>query len=109
MNPTMQQPARRDSGGLQTGGRENYRATVSLPRPGRAVNRSLLATQAAAAEQRALANAAWHSERAARFLAWCDNQWAAERYQEHVAAAEFQQRLAARHAAVLAALEGGRP
>jgi hypothetical protein len=109
MNPTTQQPAKLDFGGLQIGGRESYQSTASLPRPGRAVNHSLLATQAAAAEQRALANAAWHSERAARYLAWTDNTWATERYQEHVAAAEFQQRLAARHAAVLAALRQVRP
>lgn len=109
MNPTTQQPAKLDLGGLQKGGRESYRTTASLPRHARAVNHSLLATQAAAAEQKALAEAAWHSERAARYLAWCDNAWAAERYQEHVAAAEFQQRLAARHAAVLAALGQVRP
>lgn len=109
MTLTTQQPARRDFGGLQIGGQERYQSRASLPRAGRAVNHGLLATQAAAAEQRALANAAWHKERAAHYLAWTDNTWAAERYQEHVAAAEFQQRLAARHAAVLAALEGGRP
>lgn len=68
---------------------------------------SLLLDQALAAEQRALASAAWHFERAARYLGWAgDNQWAAQRYREHVGEAEFQQRLAARHRQIAASLEG---
>ena len=83
-------------------------ATGSLPRTARAVKSQELAAQAAAAEHKAQALADWHFERANRYLGWSgENPWAAAQYRQHVAAAEFQQRLAARHRAVLAALGGG--
>lgn len=105
------QPTGAVSGGLPIGTNENAAAGLTIPHPGRSVNpgAGLLAGQAPAAEERALASAAWHRERAAHYLAWCDLAWCAARYAEHVDAATFQERLAARHAAVRAALEGGRP
>ena len=63
-----------------------------------------LVEQAHAAELRALASAAWHRERAGRYLAWHDLPWAAQRYAEHCDAAAFQDAIAARHRSVAAAL-----
>lgn len=99
------------NGGASLAGRQSVkriRATDILSQPARAVNNQIR-EQSAAAEQRALANAEWHRERAARYLAWTDTPWAAEQYRAHTAAAEFQGRLAARHAAVLAAMGEVRP
>ncbi len=84
-------------------------ANHMLPRTTRAVKSQVLADQAAAAEQKALALAGWHRERAGRYLAWSDLPWCAAQFDHHLAEAAFQERLAARHRAVLAALEGGQP
>ena len=75
-----------------------------IAHPGAAVNSGLLVLQAQANERRALALAAWHRERAGRYLAWCDSSWAAAQYDGHVREAAYQERLAARHAAVATAL-----
>jgi hypothetical protein len=48
-------------------------------------------------------------ERAARYLAWVDSPWAAAQYRRHAQAADFQERIAARQQALLAALGEIRP
>lgn len=63
-----------------------------------------LLDQAHAAELRALASAAWHRERAARYLAWCDSPWAVRQYDGHVREAAYYDGLAARHRQIAAAL-----
>lgn len=68
-----------------------------------------LLEQAQAAELRALACAAWHRERAGRYLAWCDSPWAAAQYNGHVSEAAYQDALAARHRSIAAALGEVRP
>lgn len=102
--------ADRRFGGHQMLGTEKRAAGIMIPPTRAAVKpdgQTLLLDQALAAEQRALASAAWHFERAARYLGWAgDNMWAAQRYREHVGEAEFQQRLAARHRQIAASLEG---
>lgn len=81
--------------------------TGMLPERASSVNSGgadVLRAQALAAEQKAAATAAWHRERAARYLAWCDLPWCAAQFRSHVNAADFQDAIAARHRAVLAAL-----
>ena len=102
------------AGGLETGvGTSPTRATAiggygsSLHRIGPSVKKQhidVLLRQAEAAEQRATAATIWHRERAARYLAWVDLVWAGQRYDWHLAQAEFQDRLAARHRAVIKAM-----
>lgn len=90
--------------------RTEKRAADLMISPSRAaVKPSPLLDQALAAEARALTLAAWHRERAASYLRWYDLPWAAGRYAEHIAAAEFQDAIAARHRGAAEALEGGRP
>ena len=106
-NPSGYAGVKGPAGNRTSGGGSGY----SLPRspvpvkgdPGR------LLDQAQAAELRALANAAWHRERAGRYLAWHDLPWCAQRYAEHCDAAAFQDAIAARHRSVAAALQGVRP
>jgi hypothetical protein len=62
--------------------------------------------RSAAAAERATSTAAWHYERAARYLPWVDLPWARQRYEFHIAQAAYQDALAARHAAIREALEG---
>ena len=109
------QPTRRDSGGLQNQavGRGGVTGTI-LPQPSRSVNSrsnevtKLLFAQATAAAERAEATAAWHRERAGRYLAWCDLPWCAAQYRAHIEAAAFQDAIAARHRAVQVSLQGVR-
>lgn len=69
--------------------------------------RALLIDQAQAAAERAEATAAWHRERAGRYLAWCDMAWCAAQFAQHTSAAAFQEAIAARHRAVQVALLQG--
>lgn len=98
--------------GGRPGGQCGYRGggtVFMLAQPGAVVNMSnggALVLQAQANERRALAEAAWHRERACRYLAWSDLPWCAAQYDAHLAEAAFQERLAARHAAVAVALQG---
>lgn len=83
--------------------------SASLPLSRDLSNPGRLVDQARASERRAEANAAWHRERAGRYLAWCDSPWAAAQYDAHVREAAYQERLAARHRAVVVALQAVRP
>lgn len=69
----------------------------------------LLRAQALAAAEKAESTAAWHRERAARYLAWTDTPWAAAQFRAHAEAAEFQDACAARHRQIAAALGQVRP
>ena len=95
-------PAGRISGRAGTGAADG-RSTRPILRDARP-NVKCLVDQADAAEARALANAAWHRERAGRYLAWCDLTWCAAQYAHHLAEADFQEALAARHRQIAAAL-----
>ncbi len=72
----------------------------------KSAGRDVLNAQALAATEKAEATAAWHRERAARYLAWTDTPWAAAQFRGHIEAAEFQDAIAARHRQIAAALEG---
>lgn len=105
-SPTTAQPAGGESSGLANGPIGKNELGFIIPQGARPVKPSPLLDQALAAEARALALAAWHRERAGRYLAWSDLPWCAAQYDNHLAEADYQERLAARHRQIAASLKG---